>query len=36
MADKVVPTCISLGSIVLLAALAVDFAVVIYNALNAH
>ena len=34
--DSVVPAWISLGSLVLLAALVVDFAAVIYAALNAH
>jgi hypothetical protein len=37
MADRsVVPGWIALGSVVLLAALVVDFAVVFYNAINAH
>ena len=36
MADKDIPTWINLGSIVLLAALVVDFIVVIRGALSAH
>jgi hypothetical protein len=37
MADKnVVPAWISLGGLVLLAALVVDFAMVFYTAINAH
>jgi len=36
MADNVVPGWIRLGSFVLFAALAVDFAIVFYNAINAH
>ena len=36
MNDKVVPIWISLGGLVLFAALVVDFAVVIYSAVNAH
>jgi hypothetical protein len=35
MADDVIPGWIRLGSFVLYAALAVDFAVVFYNAINA-
>jgi hypothetical protein len=36
MADKGVPMWINLGSIVLIAALAVDFFVVLRTALSAH
>ena len=36
MADKGIPAWISLGSIVLIAALVVDFYVVFRTALNAH
>ena len=36
MDDKVVPAWINLGGFVLLAALVVDFVVVIYNAVTAH
>ena len=36
MADNVVPAWIRFGSLVLFAALVVDFAVVFYTAINAH
>ena len=36
MADNVVPAWIRLGSLVLFAALIVDFAAVFYTAINAH
>jgi hypothetical protein len=36
MADKVTPVWISIGSLVLFAALVVDFFVVLRAALNAH
>ena len=36
MDDKDIPTWINLGGLVLLAALVVDFAVVIYTAVTAH
>ena len=36
MADKATPAWINIGSLVLLAALVVDFCVVIRAALNAH
>jgi hypothetical protein len=36
MADKGIPAWITLGSVVLIAALVVDFFVVIRGALNAH
>ena len=33
--DKLIPAWINLGTVILLAALVVDFAVVFYNAINA-